>query len=342
MTALLKKKAGRLDKNKRPAFILSRKEKMEQKRKNLLMCFVTLVLVLGLAGGAFAEDISPDRKFPYPTPSGHIRIITWNIEHLGYRSPIRTTAQRKLVGERMLDMDGDVFVLQEIGHNRKPNGIASATEVVNRMNELSSDKWAFYRDGMQNALVYNTNKLETVEAPKHWPDSGDTKYPHCGSRPPVTMVFKAVGGSYSFRVIGIHIYPYDYQTKTNQAKWLNNKVQVLLNDPGETHNIILCGDYNPGKDHQVGPLKVLADGGILFNVPKKNGPGTGWAKKFECDFFSVTSSAMAKIKGGTCYINEPEEFKETYFEFEETYSDHFPVFIDISTGTAPSKGLKGD
>jgi len=361
------------------------------------MCFVTLVLVLGLAGGAFAEvywdgggsnnhwttsanwdgdvlpddiddwavindpcvlqpliadndntnpgkttiTVDPNRKFPYPTPSGHIRIITWNIEHLGYRTPIRTTAQRKLVGERMLDMDGDVFVLQEIGHNRKPNGIASATEVVNRMNELSSDKWTFYRNGMQNALVYNTDKLEIVEAPKHWPDSGDTKYPHCGSRPPVTMVFKAVGGSYSFRVIGVHIYPYDYQTKTNQAKWLNNKVQVLLNDPRETRNIILCGDYNPGKDHQVGPLKVLADGGILFNVPKKNGPGTGWAKKFECDFFSATSSAMAKIKGGTCYVNEPEEFEETYLKFEETYSDHFPVFIDVSTGTAPSKGTKG-
>jgi len=258
--------------------------------------------------------------------STHIRIITWNIEHLGYRTPIRTTAQRELVGERMLDMGGDVFVLQEIGYDN-----AFAT-VVNRMNELSSDNWMSYRNGRDNAIVYNTDKLEIIEAPKHWPDPGDAAYPYCGSRPPVTMVFKAVGGGYSFRVIGIHIYPYDLQIKTDQAIWLNNKVQVLLNDPEETHNIILCGDYNPGEDHQVGPLKVFEDGEILFNVPKENGPGTGWDKRFECDFFSVTSSSMAKIKGGTCYVNEPEEFGETYLEFEETYSDHFPVFIDV---TAP-------
>ena len=237
-------------------------------------------------------------------------------------------------------MDAAIFLLQEIGHTRKYNGTAFAT-VVNRMNELSSDKWAFYRNGMQNALVYNTDKVEVIEAPKHWPDSDDANYPHGGSRPPVTLVFKAVGGSHSFRVIGIHIHPHNKQTKIDQAQWLNDKTQVLLNDLGETHNIILCGDYNPGKDHQAGPLKVFEDGEILFNVPKQNGPGTGWEKRWECDFFSATSSAMTKIDGGTCYVNMPEEFKETYLDFEETYSDHFPVFIDISTDMAPSKGLKG-
>jgi endonuclease/exonuclease/phosphatase family metal-dependent hydrolase len=293
----------------------------------------TFHMVEIIRAGKNKFNLKVHAETPYPTPSDHIRIISWNIEQLGKRSPIRTTAQRKLVGERMLDMNAAVFLLQEIGHTGKFNGIAFAT-VVNRMNELSSDKWTFYRNGMQNALVYNTNKLEIIEAPKHWPDSGDANYPQSSSRPPVTAVFKAVGGTLSFRVIGIHADPYDEQARITQAQWLNNKIQDLLNDSGETHNIILCGDYNTGGDHQDGLLQVFDDGKIVFNVPKENGPGTGWNKREESDYFSATSSGMAKIKGGTCYVNEPEEFKETYLEFEETYSDHFPVFIDISTDTA--------
>lgn len=179
--------------------------------------------------------------------------------------------------------------------------------------------------------MYNTDKLEIIEAPKHWPDLGDAPYPSVGSRPPVTVVFKAVGGSYSFRAIGIHIEPYDALVKVAQAQWLNDKIQVLLNDPGETHNIILCGDYNPGVDHQAGVLKVFDDGGIIFDVPKENGPVTAWGDTGkESDFFTVTLSCMEKIKGGTCYVNDPEEFGETYVEFEETYSDHYPVFIDVA------------
>ena len=149
--------------------------------------------------------------------SDHIRIVSWNIEHLGRRSPIRTTAQRKLVGERMLDMDAVIFLLQEI---KSDNAFST---VVSQMNELSSDNWVSYRNNKQNALVYNASKLEIIEAPNHWTKSD---YPHhsTSSRPPGTVVFKAIGSISPIRVIGIHIDPYHEQTKIAQANWLNEKI----------------------------------------------------------------------------------------------------------------------
>lgn len=50
-------------------------------------------------------------------------------------------------------------------------------------------------------------------------------------------------------------------------------------------------------------------------------------KKGGVRLFLETSSAMAKISGGTCYIIEPEVYGESFLEFEATYSDHFPVFV---------------
>jgi len=42
----------------------------------------------------------------------------------------------------------------------------------------------------------------------------------------------------------------------------------------------------------------------------------------------TTLSAVAIIGGGPCSILEPEIFHESFETFEETYRDHFPVFID--------------
>jgi endonuclease/exonuclease/phosphatase family metal-dependent hydrolase len=266
---------------------------------------------------------SPLAATPCPTPANHMRIVSWNIEHLGKRTPLRTTAQRKLVGERMLAMDAAVFLLQEI---ESDNAFAT---VVDHMNELSDDTWRSYRSDKHNALVYNASQLEVIDAPRHWLDSD---YPQSSFRPPVTAAFGVVGHSISFRVIGIHAHYKDEQVRRVQAQWLSDKMQSLVEDSNETDNIILCGDYNTGGDPSDGLLHVLDSGGVASNVPKENGPGTGWAKREESDYFSATPSSAAIIRGGTCHVNEPEEFDETYVTFEETYSDHSPVVIDINMG----------
>ncbi len=220
----------------------------------------------------------------------------------------------------MLGMGAVIFVLQEI------EGDSAFATVVDQMNELSDDTWLPYRNGQHNALVYNASQLEVIESPKHWPDPD---YPQSSFRPPVTAVFAALGSSLSFRVIGIHAHPKDEQIRMAQAQWLNDKMQSLADNSSETRNIIMCGDYNTGGHPLDGLLQVLDDRRILLNVPKKNGPGTGWEKREESDYFSATSSSIAKIRDGTCYVNEPETFDETYLTFDETYSDHFPVFVDV-------------
>lgn len=95
----------------------------------------------------------------------------------------------------MLGMKAQIFLLQEIDTD------SAFTTIVNHMNEISEDNWISYRNGKQNAVVYNDSKLEMVKSPEHWSSLGNLNYPNANTRAPVTLVFKTDNGNHTFRVI---------------------------------------------------------------------------------------------------------------------------------------------
>jgi parallel beta-helix repeat protein len=276
----------------------------------LLISTVLLAMVLPATEPSARADI-------LPTPPGQLRIVAWNIEFLGIRDPLRTQQQLNAIADRILSFDAAVLALQERADVSTAEYIRSQLGPSWKIYPYS-DNW--------NALLYDENKVEmlSVELLNTLNSPPYTPYPS-GRPRPVSGVFRPAGtqGTEQFRVIGVHCYGVQIPA---EGEWLRAKVVDFLNDPREPNDIILLGDLNgtPGNP----PHPQLQYGGHLHLLPKENGDSTH-VNGNGIDHFYVTADAKEKIPKESTYVIRPEHYGETPYEFRETYSDHYPIFIDM-------------
>ena len=105
--------------------------------------------------------------FPYPVPTNHLRIVSWNLEFFNDRGaktggakPDRTPAQLDVLAQRIRGFDAAVVVLQEMDQ------IAALNDLRNGMGA----DWAVFAGHVlglfpqQNALLYDTRKVDLEAA----------------------------------------------------------------------------------------------------------------------------------------------------------------------------------
>ncbi|MBN2180807.1 MAG: right-handed parallel beta-helix repeat-containing protein [Sedimentisphaerales bacterium] len=275
---------------------------------------VTVAIILVFASVCIGQD------FPYPPTEGQIRIVSWNIEKLGQREPLRTSQQLSDLAQRMLTFEAAIFALQEIFTPSKLETIRSHM----------GSSWRAYCGGEEYAFLYDETKVELLSANAitNLSNPPYTVYPY-DSRRPITVVFRPIGGVWPFRLIDIHCAT--GQTGSQEGTWLRSKVIEYLEDGGETDQIIILGDYNawPGK-----PLfDELVEGNILSTLPHENGDNTSshldttW---WPADWFCVTEALKDRVPKRSTFVIRWEHYGETNVEFEATYSDHLPVFADLA------------
>jgi len=248
----------------------------------------------------------------FQVPNHSIRILSWNIEFLGAREPPRTQEQHDALAQRILTFNASVLALQEI----------TVKEVLEYIRGKLGVSWRIYHSGdSENALLYDGNKVEmlsteilrTLKKPPY------TQYPGAGHRFPVSGVFRPIGRlAEPFRVIGVHCHWNDVNIRTSEGIWLRNKIEEFLYDPVEPKDIILMGDLNGLLGNP--PHLSLQEGNILHLLPKDGAP---------IDHFYVTQGARDKILKQRAFVILPEHYGETPAQFRETYSDHYPIFIDF-------------
>ena len=265
-----------------------------------------------------AEAQEPE--YVFPTPGGQIKIVCWNIEFLGWRTPLRTQAQINMLADRISTFDAAVLALQEITDGSILTDISC---------QLGSS-WQTYHTGADNALLYDEAKVEmlSVEMMDSLSNPPYTNYPGDWWRRPVSGVFRPIGGTKSFRVIGIHCHWNDAAIRAQEGTWLRSKIIELLEDPGETHEIFLIGDFN-GNPPSGSPHPQLLIGDELSLLPKENGDVTSTLGIGKIDWFYVTQPVIQKLRKFSTFVIRPEHYGETPVEFEATYSDHLPVFSNI-------------
>jgi hypothetical protein len=154
-----------------------------------------------------------------------------------------------------------------------------------------------------------------------------TSYPWSWGTP-VSGVFRPVRMyAEPFRVIGIHCHWNDVNMRIAEGTWLRTKIAEFLADPDEPNDIILLGDLNgaPGTP----PHPQLQEGNILHLLPKENGNITHVNGTAQIDHCYVTQDANDKLPKQSAFVIRPEYYGETSLQFDETYSDHYPVFIDL-------------
>jgi len=312
-----------------------RRGKSVRVSSRFLACLATLLFTVG---SVHATD-----EFPYPTPEGYLRILSWNIEFLGERTPPRTQEQHNAIASRMLTFDAAVMALQEIADQ----------SVLEYIRGRMGANWRIFfpEGGHETTLMYDTNKVELLQG-EMWDDLRNAPYadgPHCFQpSPAVTGVFRSVHGTnpQPFRVICVAIRwgwttPED-DIKKNEGRALRRKIVELLNTPGEPREIFLIGDMNGDPDNidtsMWGPHPTLAEGYTLLRLPKENGNGTTvvppvW--EMGIDHCYVTHEAKDFLAKPSAFVIREEYYGEDWQQFEETYSDHNPIFTDYRYHDVP-------
>jgi endonuclease/exonuclease/phosphatase family metal-dependent hydrolase len=130
-----------------------------------------------------------------------------------------------------------------------------------------------------------------------------------------------------FRVIGIHCHWNDANIRAAEGSWLRDRIIEMLQDPDEPHDIILLGDLNGSPSSA--PHPQLQEGNILHLLPKENGNVTHVNGTSQIDHCYVTQDATDKLPKKSAFVIRPEYYGETPSQFDETYSDHYPIFIDF-------------
>ena len=279
----------------------------------LVFCFLT-----ALAQGFDARAVQP-LTIP-PIAPGNLRLMSWNIEFLGARTPPRTEAQLALLSDRISSFNAAAMTLQEI------TSVDTFTSVVAAV----GGNWVGLRPGVENAIIYDSSKLEKLSSGVMSALANEpyTAYPGAVHRKPVTAVFRPVGGNpdEKFRLIGIHCHWSDASVREAEGTWLKNRVAELLADPAEPKAIFVMGDTNswPGSDLQ----NKIIEGGYLERLLKANGENTAVLTYGPIDHCFTTALGKAKLASTTAFVIRADEYGETATEFEATYSDHYPILVD--------------
>jgi endonuclease/exonuclease/phosphatase family metal-dependent hydrolase len=281
---------------------------------------IVLILFISIAM-SFTGCSNIEKDFPYPTPNGNVRVMTWNIERLGERDPLRTPEQIRKIAKRILTFDAGVIVLQEIN-------VPSVLETIKK--DLGNN-WQVYHDNRQTALLYDTAKVEmiSVEHLIKLKNSPDAIYPGWDKRYPVSGVFKPKGypDSARFRVMGVHHHYAEEESRKEESIWLLKRIRELLNDQNETQDIIVLGDFNSEPPNSY-PHITYHQSDILNLIPKINGNMTR-LDGLALDHHYVTNSMLQRLEKKSAFVVRPEYYGETAEEFKATYSDHLPIFIDV-------------
>jgi len=250
---------------------------------------------------------------------GVIRILSWNIEFLGTRSdPCRTLEQLDAIAQRILTFDASVLALQEIYDG----------SVLEYIRSRMGSSWKIYYAGYENALLYDQNKVELLSAEMlhNLNNPPYTSYPWAWGTP-VSGVFRPVRMyAEPFRVIGIHCHWADADIRAAEGTWLRTKIIEFLEDPQGPNEIFLLGDLNgePGTP----PHPQLQEGNILNLLPKENGNSTH-IRGGQIDHCYVTQAGKDRLPKQSAFVIRPEYYGQTPAQFRETYSDHYPIFIDF-------------
>ncbi len=310
--------------------------------------------VITLFGLVFGADSFSQDGVPFDPGVDELRIVTWNIENLGSRTPRRTDEDLQKLALRLAGFDAAVIAIQEVSAGG--GGLSTAISTV--LGQMGPD-WAM-AGSSGNIIIYNTNKVSLESsrllnqlriAPfntfyEDYPDwqseFGSNGDPFTRSRSlAFTAVFKerAAGTGSSFRVISNHFHAGSDLSLIRQYEGLavRRYVDNLLADANETPIIFVMGDFNAQPETE--PHIQLGNNSFLQLLVKENSQNTGiLSSNANIDHVYASNTVFGKIARQSAFVILPEHYNETPEEFEAVYSDHAPVLIDVNLHAASGYG----
>jgi endonuclease/exonuclease/phosphatase family metal-dependent hydrolase len=265
---------------------------------------------------------------PFKVPNKCIRVMTWNIQFLGNREPLRTDKELGLMAKRIKSWDASVIALQEIQSRKRIQDLVKLLGKSWRVNPEAG--WTPEKKHRgETCLIWNTKKVKCL---KHQSHSMGYKYKN---RPPFSGAFLPLNKeSEPFIVISNHAYPGGNEAADTHRQWqgtfYRKLVLEMLKVDANPKSILLVGDFNgePGASPH-NTIQPESEPLKLHLLKKSDDGGTCVDVKEDIDHIYVTDSTMKRLCEKKSHVIRPTLYNETRKTFNQVYSDHLPVFVDI-------------
>jgi endonuclease/exonuclease/phosphatase family metal-dependent hydrolase len=256
-----------------------------------------------------------------------LRLGAWNLEHFGSRNdPPRTDEDMQAIADYIRDLDVQVLAVCEI------NGEKPLKELVKRI----GPDWKFVlgttgrvgQDGqVAPGVLWDNARVEMVGAGELSELSGQSPSGLIFHRAPVVAAFRDRAGGPDFRVVSVHFKagrtPEDFDRRTAEGKSLRGYLEKLVSDDSEDDDIVVLGDFN--HDPSAGEADAWKDGGFAKLLTGRGRSIIHFDRQID---HAVPIGTFEEIREGSFTIHNKEGLRDDK-KWRTTYSDHFPVTVEL-------------
>jgi endonuclease/exonuclease/phosphatase family metal-dependent hydrolase len=143
----------------------------------------------------------------------------------------------------------------------------------------------------------------------------------------VVASFRDRAGGPDFRVVSVHFKagrtPEDFDRRTAEGKSLRGYLEELVTDDNEDNDIVVLGDFN--HDPSAGEADAWKDGGFAKFLTGRGRSIIHFDRQID---HAVPLGTFEEIREGSFTVHNREGLRDAK-KWRNTYSDHFPVTVEL-------------
>jgi endonuclease/exonuclease/phosphatase family metal-dependent hydrolase len=258
-----------------------------------------------------------------------LRLGAWNLEHFGSRNdPPRTDQDVQAIADFIRGLDVQVLAVCEI------DGEKPLKDLVKRI----GPEWKFVvgtsghvgQEGqVAPGVLWDDSRVEMLGAGELSELSGRSASGLIFHRQPVVAAFRDRAGGPDFRVVSVHFKagrtPEDFDRRIAEAKGLRGYLEKLVSDTGQDDDIIVLGDFN--HDYSASEADVFREGAFAEFLTGRGRSIIHFDRQID---HAVPLGSFEEVKAGSFVIHN-KDGRSNPNKWRNTYSDHFPVTVDLET-----------
>ena len=256
-----------------------------------------------------------------------LRVGAWNLEHFGSRNdPPRSDEDVQAIADFIRDLDVQVLAVCEI------NGEKPLQDLVKRI----GPDWKFVLGTSGNVgqegqvapgVMWDDSRVDMLGAGELSELSERSSAGLVFHRAPVVASFRDRAGGPDFRVVSVHLKagrtPEDFDRRTAEGKSLRAYLEQLVSDENQDDDIVVLGDFN--HDPSAGEADAWTDGGFAKFLSGRGRSIIHFDRQID---HAVPLGSFEEIRVGSFGIHNREGLADTK-KWRNTYSDHFPVTVNL-------------
>ena len=255
-----------------------------------------------------------------------LRFGWWNLEFFGNRNdPPRTEADLQAIAEFIRRLDVQVIGVCEV------NGPEPLKDLCRRL----GPRWKFVvgRSGylgeqgrIAPGIIWDDARVEMLGAG----EMESLRREQLFHRIPVTAAFRCREGGPDFRVVTLHLKagrdPEDMARRREEIAAVRVWLQSLRESPGEDGDIVVMGDFN--HDARAGEASLwTSDALVRFLSPRGNQRSIVHFNR-QIDHI-LPLGGFDEVETRSLVVHNDQGMRDRE-AWRRTYSDHFPLTIDLA------------